>query len=343
MRLRYHYFNVGREKVISAIKLDEIDAKILKTLLKDGRKKFTEIAKEAHVSKDIIWQHYNNMKKSGIIIGATIQLNYASLGYNLSASFFVDVIPKEQHQVIEQLRKIPGLYDAYRWGSHSRIWAVSDLMRVDQLEQIKQSINELPSVTGLEVDVWTGIRRTPENLSVLVNDKISSNTEKTEIKAENRIKKTAFKIDEIDKQIIEKLADNSQASFSAIGKELGIATSTVARRYHNLKHMGIIRAIIQIDPRKIGYPFQACFRLKTKPKSRLTNTAEKIAKLPDVVGILKTTSAHDLTIFTVIKNFEHLMALETEIANIQGVNEMDTAALNQFPVLPYPREHMPTL
>jgi len=32
----------------------------------------------------------------------------------------------------------------------------------------------------------------------------------------------------------------------------------------------------------------------------------------------------------------------TEIANIQGVNEMDTATLNQFPLLPYPREHMPT-
>lgn len=326
----------------SAVKLDEIDAKILKDLLKDGRKEFTEIAKEAHVSKDIIWQHYTRMKKEGIVVGATIQLNYASLGYNLSASFFVDTLPKEQRQVMEQLRKIPGLYDAYRWGSHSRLWAVSDLVRTDQLEQIKQSIKELPGVTGLEVEVWTGIRRTPENLSVLADGKMSSDQGKRETQTKDGSEKKAGKIDETDRQLIETLAVNSRASFSAIGKKLGISTSTAARRCENLKRNGIIRAVIQINPAKIGYPFEACFRLKTDSQWKLDSIAEKIAKLPDVVGMLKTTSAYDLTVFTEIRNFEHLIALETEIASIQGVREMDTAVLNQFSVLPYPREHMPT-
>ena len=325
-----------------ARRIGEIDAKILKDLLKDGRKKFTEIAREAHVSKDAIWQHYTNMKKEGIIVGATIQLNYARLGYNVSASFFVDTLPQEQGQAIEQLRKIPGLYDAYRWGSHSRLWVVSDLMRTDQLEQVTQSIRKLPSVTGLKVEVWTGMRRTPENLSVLANDKISSDTEKIETQAENRIEKTADEIDDIDRQIIEKLVVNGRASFSDIAKKMGISTSTVVRRYDDLKRNGIIRAIVQINPLKIGYSFSACFRLKTDPKWSLANIVEKISKLPDVVGILKTTGVYDLTIFTSVRNFEHFFALENEIANIQDVGEMDTAALNQFPILPHSREHTST-
>ena len=68
-------------------KIDEIDAKILKDLLKDGRKEFIEIAKEAQVTKDVIWQHYTNLKKKGIIVGATIQLNYAALGFDVAAVF----------------------------------------------------------------------------------------------------------------------------------------------------------------------------------------------------------------------------------------------------------------
>jgi DNA-binding Lrp family transcriptional regulator len=46
--------------------IGEIDIKILKELLKDGRKSFTDIAQEYHLSKDIIWKHYNDMKKTGI-------------------------------------------------------------------------------------------------------------------------------------------------------------------------------------------------------------------------------------------------------------------------------------
>jgi len=320
-------------------KIDEIDAKILKDLLIDGRKEFTEIAKEAQLSKDVIWQHYNKMKKEGIIVGATIQLNYEALGYNVSASFIIDVPANQQQQAIEQLRKIPGIYDAYRWGSHSRLWAVSDLMKADQIEHVKQLIKKLPSVLRLEVEIWTGVRRLPENLSVLTNEKTRSGIEKKETNTEKRVQETALKIDETDRQIIEKLAVNGRTPFSNIGRELGISTSTVIRRYNSLKRNGIIRTRIQINPAKIGYPIEASFRLTIDSQRDLNSIAEKIAKVPDIVGILKTTGAHDLTIFAEIRNLEHLVALETEIANIQGVREMEAAVLNQFPILPYPREH----
>jgi DNA-binding Lrp family transcriptional regulator len=123
---------------------------------------------------------------------------------------------------------------------------------------------------------------------------------------------------------------------------LGISTSTAIRRYNNLKRNGIIRAVIQINPAKIGYPIEACFRLTIDSQWGLNSIAEKIAEIPNVVGILKTTGPHDLSVFAEIKNFEHLIALETDIANIPGVKEMEAASLNQFPMLPYPREHIST-
>ena len=208
--------------MIPAKKIDEIDAKILKDLLIDGRKEFTEIAREAQVSKDIIWQHYTNMKKKGIIIGATIKLNYASLGYNITASFYVDIPPKETAQVAEQLRKIHGLYRAVRYSSPSRLLAMSDMMKAEQIDYVKQRIKKLPSVIGLDVGIFTGVRSMPENLSVLNIDKIPNVTEKTEPQPKKRNKKTECKIDDIDRKIIEKLRVNGGRCFNSMGKESGI-------------------------------------------------------------------------------------------------------------------------
>jgi Lrp/AsnC family transcriptional regulator for asnA, asnC and gidA len=328
--------------VPSATKIDEIDTVILRNLIMDGRKEFTKIAEEAHVSKDVIWHHYTRMKKEGIIVGATIQLNYSALGYDVAASFFIYTSPAEQELTIQQLRKIRGLYDAYRWGSHSLIWAVSDLMKAGQIDNVKQLIKKLPSVSKVEVEVWTGKKRIPENLSVFADNKKLTPLEKTGIHTEKRNKETAGKIDNVDKQIIERLAVNARASFNDIAKKLGISISTVARRFDKLKRNGVIRAVIQINPIKIGYPASASFRLAIGPKGDLDSIAERIAEIPDVVSILKTTGVYDLTVDTRIKSLNHFAALESEIAKIEGIIEMAPAMLNQSPVMPYPREHMST-
>ena len=328
-------------------KIDEIDAKILKELLKDGRRKFIEIAKEAKVSEDVIWQHYINMQKEGIIIGATIQLNYAALGYDVAASFFVHIPPRQQQQTIEQLRKIPGLYDAYQCGSPSILWVVSDFTRTSEIEKTKTAIGKLPSVLKSEAEVWAGLRNLPENLSVLINGRTSSDPKKkTETQTKTEIEGSAGKIlreiDDVDRQIIEKLTVDGRASFNAIGKELGISTSTAIRRYRNLKRNGILKVLIQVNPAKLGYSTSALFRLTIGADGNLDSIIEEIAKIPDINSVIKTIGVYDLTLIAKIKNLEHLSTLETEIANIKGFKDMAPAALSSFPILPYPREHMST-
>lgn len=323
--------------------IDEIDAKILRDLLIDGRKEFTEIAKEAGVSKDIIWQHYTNMKKRGIITGATIQLNYASVGYNIAVFFYVHTPPKGQKQVVEQLQKIPGIYrEVYQFYSPTCVWAISDFMKAEQLEPTIQRIKKLPEVTDLEVDVCTGQRNMPENLSLLHCDERTAGVEQRWLLPTKRTDEVAYEIDEVDRKIIEKLNVNGRASFNSIGKELGISTSSVINRYNELKHNGIIRVLIQINPFKIGYAASACFRIKVDSKGEINGIAEKVALIPDVIGVIKTTGACDLTIFAEIKDFEHLFAIESEMANIEGIKKIASTTLTKFAKLPYPREHMST-
>lgn len=323
-------------------RIDEIDAKILKDLLIEGRKEFTKIAKEIKVSKDVIWQHYNNMMKKKIIVGATIQLDYTVLGYDISANFIVDTPTNQQQQVMKDLRKIGGIYDAYRWGSPSRIWAVTGLMKTDQIELVKQKIKKVPSVLRVEVEIWTGLRNTPENLSILTNTKKAVFTEKKDSPTGKRDGKKPNKIDELDRRLIEELSVNNRVSFNQISKKLDTSASTIIRRYTKLERNHIIRSLIQINPARIGYTIQASFRLIIDSHEGLNNIAVGISEIPDVSGVLKTSGKHDLTVFTAIKSFEHLFAVEHEIVSIPGVREVETPALSQLSILPYPREHIST-
>ena len=324
----------------SVEKIDEVDARILKDLLCDGRQQFIQIARRAKVSEDVVWQHYANLKKKGVIVGSTIQINYGSLGYGGAASFFVNVPPQYERDVAQQMRKIPGIYDVYRWGSHSCLWAVSDFMKTDQVDKVKLLIKKVSSVLKLEVEIWTDIRNMPENLSMF--DKLHDVSRERMAKEAKFARAKPGNIDNIDLQLIGKLKANGRATFNKIGKELGISTSTVIRRYNALRSDGVIRALIQVDPMKIGYLSETCFRLTINSEADLANLSDAICKIPDITALIKTIGAYDLTTFAQVKSLEHFFALEAEVANVPGIREINPVALNQFPVFPYPGEHMST-
>ena len=319
-------------------KIDKTDATILKHLLIDGRKELSAIAAELKESKDVIWQHYTNLMKEGIIVGSTIQLNYKSLGYDGAASFFIDVPPQELNETVQRIRKIPGLYDAYPCGP-SRLWAVSDFMRTDQIDRVKLLINRIPSVLRLQIEIWTDNRKMPENLSIL--EESNYITEKKKEKVNNS--SVCVTISDVDWKLIFKLKEDSRASYNEIGKELGISTSKVIRRYNTLKSQGIISPIIQIDLTRIGYFGESYFRVRINGEDDIFTIIDAICKIKDITTVTRTIGTFDLRIVAQVKSLEHLLDLETEIGNVNGVREMDLPLLSKFSVFPYPLEHMSTL
>jgi len=311
-------------------------------LLKDGRKEFTKISREAGVSKDVIWQRYKKLKKKKIIVGATLQLNYASLGYNAVANFFVNFEQEKQDQVIRSVKKIPRVFSAGSMNNNSEIWVVATMTDIEEMEQTKQRIKELPFVLGLTTIVWMGLRSIIENLSVLSNNETLHETNATEKQKENSIAKTAGKIDETDRQIIEKLAVNGRASFRKIANELKISTDTVTRRYRNLKQQGIIKTVIQINPVKLCYTAEAFIDLSYVPQNTAPNIVETLAKIPDVIKIIKTSGFFDLRLFVLLRNLEHLFTIQNKIAAITGVTKIKIVIQKTPYILPFSRENTST-
>lgn len=89
--------------------LDDLDLKIAETLLKDGRKSFTEIADELHVSVGTVRNRYNYLVDENIltIVG---RVNPEKIGFHTYAQVYVKVRPSEKvMSVAKQLEKIPEL------------------------------------------------------------------------------------------------------------------------------------------------------------------------------------------------------------------------------------------
>jgi Lrp/AsnC family transcriptional regulator for asnA, asnC and gidA len=94
--------------------LDDYDKKILIQLEKDGRKPYSEIAKNLKISNTMVHQRVTRMKKIGILKGAGIILDERKLGYEWSA--FTGLVLKEDSDsktIIEELRKIPEVTECY--------------------------------------------------------------------------------------------------------------------------------------------------------------------------------------------------------------------------------------
>jgi len=123
---------------------------------------------------------------------------------------------------------------------------------------------------------------------------------------------------------------------------LGISNGTVTRRFDSLKARRVIRPLIQVNPERIGYFSEATFGLIISAETNIATVSNALGRIPDVTAVLRTIGIHDLSVVVQVKSLKHIFSLEAEIARIPGMKEISPPTLNQFPVLPYPGEHLST-
>src|SRR5512143_2686320 len=88
-------------------KIDEIDAKIMKALLRESRTTFTVLAEDCGISIAAVGKRYQRLWKAGIINGAIIQVNPRSLGYKCIVNIGITTAREDENKVVEFLRSKP--------------------------------------------------------------------------------------------------------------------------------------------------------------------------------------------------------------------------------------------
>ena len=130
--------------------------------------------------------------------------------------------------------------------------------------------------------------------------------------------------DDSDAKILHALAKDSRLSFRALGKKLGLATTTVIHRYEKMKKDGIIKyPSMVIDHEKLGYDIVALIELVVS-KGRLLEVEEKISKKQNAYAVYDITGDTDAVILARFKDRKELNDFVKSLLAMEFVERTNT-------------------
>ncbi|MCW4046675.1 MAG: Lrp/AsnC family transcriptional regulator [Candidatus Bathyarchaeota archaeon] len=325
------------------VKLSDLDAEILKILLKDGRAGYDEIAEKCEVTRNVAWKHCRAMEKKGIIKGATVQINYSHFGFEALATLLISVGAQQLEQVMELVKGLTEMRAYRQYNSVYNVRVFAALRNLNALDQVKQIIKQKVPTIGLKTYFLTGVRNIPENLNLTGFRDHVDNYNHPDLEEVISTPQTGTTIDELDNQIVKKLTLEGRASFTQIAKQIGVSTDTVAKRYNKLRKQRSIKVSIQIDPTIIGYSSMLDFNIAFAAPGKFSNSIiEMLSKIPDMIIITRTLGDYELQGTAMIRDISELFAIQDQIAGISGVTKIEASAIKIPDRWPAPQQHIST-
>lgn len=89
--------------------LDAVDARIVESLVADGRQSVNELARAVNVSRATAYQRLARLQERGVILGFSARLDPAKLGRALSALVLIRVEQPRWREVVPELLALPGV------------------------------------------------------------------------------------------------------------------------------------------------------------------------------------------------------------------------------------------
>ncbi|TRM88366.1 AsnC family transcriptional regulator [Sulfolobus sp. A20-N-G8] len=124
-------------------------------------------------------------------------------------------------------------------------------------------------------------------------------------------------IDDSDLKILEILKKNARTPYTLIAKELKVSEAAVRKRIEKLVRQGIIkRFTIEYE---LENEIRAVVMVQSTPQIPTSEISKKIAKIPGVEVVYKTTGDYDILVIVRGTNITSINRTIDEIRSIQGV------------------------
>ena len=96
-------------------------------------------------------------------------------------------------------------------------------------------------------------------------------------------------IDDVDQKILSIVQENARTSNAEIARQVGMAPSAVLERIRKLEEKGVIQGYeVRLNPRALELGLVAFISVRTKDSYGSLETAENLAKLPEVLEVHHT-------------------------------------------------------
>ena len=133
----------------------------------------------------------------------------------------------------------------------------------------------------------------------------------------------AFQLDELSKQIIEKLQQDGRRSYAGIGKAVGLSEAAVRQRVQRMVDAGVMQIVAVTDPMQLGFARQAMIGIRCTGDT--TRVAEKLAAIESVDYVVLTAGSFDAIVEVVCEDDGDLLdLLNKKIRAVPGVISTET-------------------
>jgi DNA-binding Lrp family transcriptional regulator len=103
--------------------IDEVDRKILETLIADGRARATDLADAAGVATSTATKRLQRLEEDGVVDGYRPDIDYAALGYEVTAVFRIDA-RGDRNAVVTDLRDTGRMVSIYEMTGSEDVLAI---------------------------------------------------------------------------------------------------------------------------------------------------------------------------------------------------------------------------
>jgi DNA-binding Lrp family transcriptional regulator len=147
-----------------------------------------------------------------------------------------------------------------------------------------------------------------------------------------RLRNDALALDDVDLRILEALQEDARRTYTAIGKHLGMAHSTVYDRIKRLEQYGVIRKYTTVvDAEKAGEKrILALMTVYTDPKES-DAVAGRLCKAPEVLEVYTSLSEELLILAKVVAEDQETlhMFIANSVAPLPGVLRIRTSIVTK--------------
>ena len=132
--------------------IDQLDKKILSTLMNNAKRPYTDIAQELYVSGGTIHVRMKKLEDAGIVKSYNLEVDYSKLGYDICAFLGIYLDKSSMYQdVAVKLQEIPEVVAAYYTTGLYNIFAQIICRDTDHLREIlHEKIQPIPGIQRTE-------------------------------------------------------------------------------------------------------------------------------------------------------------------------------------------------
>ncbi|WKS96011.1 Lrp/AsnC family transcriptional regulator [Riemerella columbina] len=129
-----------------------------------------------------------------------------------------------------------------------------------------------------------------------------------------------YRLDEIDKKILDYLVKNTRMPFTEIAKNLSVSAGTIHVRVKKMEDAGIILgSSLNIDYEKLNYTFTAFIGILLTKSNKTQEVLKKLSEIPNIVETSVVSGKYNIFCKMKAKNTEDAKNVIYKIDDIEDV------------------------